>query len=466
MPPDRRACASKGPEIRTGKLAASGGELSIEPGNTVDFVFDEAAGGGTSEQEGVDYEVYVDYENLHGSLSVGSPVYVDDGLLQMEVTHTAPGRVTCVARNAGVLGERKGVNLPGAILDLPAVSDKDRADIIMGAELGVDCIFASFVRRAEHVHDVRDILEFHGSPYTMVISKIENQEGLDNFDEILEASDGIMVARGDLGIEIPAHEVVRAQKLLIEKCNEVGKPVVCATQMLESMVSNPRPTRAEVSDVANAVLDGADCLMLSGETAKGAYPLEAIETMSTTAKAADDLVDYAATFAKAAATPHHFGTVESVAASAVRCAMEEKAAMLLVITDNGTAARYVSKYRPPMPVLAATTNPQVARQLFLYRGITPLLLTSSVDGECVPFSQSLKVYESDQEDAICDIDGQRTRLSEDVHTAQLRDDLLEEAVQYARRMGICGDTDRPQNVVAVVGSATTGLAAMRAFTIR
>ena len=140
--------------------------------------------------------------------------------------------------------------------------------------------------------------------------------------------------------------------------------------------------------------------------------------------------------------------------------------MLIVITDNGTAARYVSKYRPPMPVLAATTNPQVARQLFLYRGITPLLLTSSVDGECVPFSQSLKVYESDQEDAICDIDGQRTRLSEDVHTAQLRDDLLEEAVQYARRMGICGDTDRPQNVVAVVGSATTGLAAMRSFIVR
>ena len=452
----------KGPEIRTGTLAA--GEIRLEAGDTVSLVDKEGACGERVGLEG-SYEVYCDYTDLWSSVKVGSPVYIDDGLLQLLVTHVQPGMVTCVCRNAGSLGERKGVNLPGAILGLPAVSEKDQADIKLGASLGVDFIFASFVRKADHVDEVRWLLESAGSPRTMVISKIENQEGLDNFAEILEASDGIMVARGDLGIEIPAHEVVRAQKRIISMCNAVGKPVICATQMLESMVTNPRPTRAEVSDVANAVLDGADCVMLSGETAKGKYPLEAIEAMSTTAKAADELLDYGELYARAVTSPYKYGPVESVAAAAVRCAAEERAAVILVVTDNGTAARFVSKYRPCQPVLAATTNPQVANQLFMYRGITPLLLK---DHGCPIDPDGLVTYDTDTDDemALCELHGVRTGLRDDVHKAQLREDLLQEGVRTAKRLGILSTADGAKNVVAVVGSSTTGLATMRSFPVR
>eukprot|EP00873_Tetraselmis_striata_P034142 jgi/Tetstr1/454406/TSEL_041307.t1 len=386
-------------------------------------------------------EVFIDYANVAEVLDVGSPVYIDDGLLQLQVVSVAPGRVECVAQNSGPIGERKGVNLPGAILDLPAVSEKDIQDIQLAAEMEADFIFASFVRKAEHVTAVRDILIKYGSPGTKIISKIENQEGLDNFAEILEESDGIMVARGDLGIEIPAHEVVTAQKYMIAECNAVGKPVVCATQMLESMVNNPRPTRAEVSDVANAVLDGADCVMLSGETAKGKYPVEAIDTMGRTCKEADSLVDYDELFHRMAVTPRRHSIVESVCAAAVRCALDEQASMIVVVTTSGAAARYVSKYRPPMPVLAATHSPMVARQSYMLRGITPLLLADMRHSALVCIEDS------------CSLD--------DNEVPEL---VLRGALEYGKRMGICSPGD---TVVAVVASMLPNDDLnMRAFTVR
>jgi len=429
----------KGPEIRTGELQAFGGELSLQAGDHVILTTDTEFRT-TGVKNGVP-EVFIDYANVAEVLDVGSPVYIDDGLLQLQVVSVAPGRVECVAQNSGPIGERKGVNLPGAILDLPAVSEKDIQDIQLAAEMEADFIFASFVRKAEHVTAVRDILIKYGSPGTKIISKIENQEGLDNFAEILEESDGIMVARGDLGIEIPAHEVVTAQKYMIAECNAVGKPVVCATQMLESMVNNPRPTRAEVSDVANAVLDGADCVMLSGETAKGKYPVEAIETMGRTCKEADSLVDYDELFHRMAVTPRRHSIVESVCAAAVRCALDEQASMIVVVTTSGAAARYVSKYRPPMPVLAATHSPMVARQSYMLRGITPLLLADMRHSALVCIEDS------------CSLD--------DNEVPEL---VLRGALEYGKRMGICSPGD---TVVAVVASMLPNDDLnMRAFTVR
>jgi len=264
MTETRRLCAllldTKGPEIRTG-LMVEGKEWELVKGQTFTLTTDESVVGNSS-------IVAVQYKNLPKVLHVGDRVLIDDGLISMTVSEIAGERVVCTVDNTGMLGQRKGVNLPGVIVDLPAVTQKDIQDIKFAVLHNMDFIAASFVRKPDDINTIREALGVQGR-HIQIIAKIENQEGLDNFDDILKVADGIMVARGDLGVEIPIEQVALAQKMMIRKCNAVGKMVVTATQMLESMVKNPSPTRAEASDVANAVFDGTDCVMLSGETAKG-----------------------------------------------------------------------------------------------------------------------------------------------------------------------------------------------------
>lgn len=292
----------------------------------------------------------------------GRTIFVDDGVLAFEVLEvTDDQNLKCRAVNNGKISSKKGVNLPKTDVDLPALSEKDKADLRFGVKNGVDMVFASFIRRASDVLAIREVLGDAGKDI-QIISKIENQQGVTNFDRILKVTDGVMVARGDLGIEIPPAEVFMAQKMMIAKCNLAGKPVICATQMLESMTYNPRPTRAEVSDVGNAVLDGADCVMLSGETAKGNYPRESVAMMHDTCLLAEKAIPYMAHFDELRLlTPRPCTTLESIAMSAVSTSLELNAGAILVLTTSGNSARLISKYRPVCPILMVTRNGRPSR---------------------------------------------------------------------------------------------------------
>jgi pyruvate kinase len=323
-------------------------------------------------------------------------VLLDDGAIILSVTevqHGDNGTVTCTADNTGEIRSRAGVNLPGAVTDLPAMSDKDRVDIKYGMSKDVDYVAASFIQTADGVREIKAYMEQCakeladegkwelGRPLPLIISKIESVSGLNNFDDILEESDGIMVARGDLGVEIPIQQVTNAQKEMVAACNAAGKPVIVATQMLESMAKNPRPTRAEVADVTNAIYDGADCVMLSGETAKGKYPVQVVQTMNEIIASAEHFTKYSMPgpnldardrFVKGQAERQDRSVDAAVAKAAMTAAEERNAAAIIVLTSHGVLPRLISAYRPNIPILAFCPNAKVARQLMLHRGVHPV----------------------------------------------------------------------------------------------
>jgi len=315
---------------------------------------------------------YVDYKNITKVIEPGRIIYVDDGVLAFDVIKIVDEKtILARARNNGKISSKKGVNLPNTDVDLPALSDKDKADLRFGVKNNVDMVFASFIRRGEDIRAIREVLGAEGK-HIQIIAKIENRQGLNNFAEILVETDGVMVARGDLGIEIPAAEVFAAQKKMIAMCNIAGKPIICATQMLESMIYNPRPTRAEISDVGNAVTDGADCVMLSGETAKGNYPNEAVREMHETCLKAENTIAYVSHFEELSTlVKRPVSIVESCAMAAVRASLDMNAGAILVLSTSGDSARLLSKYRPVCPIFMVTRNASASRYGHLYRGVYP-----------------------------------------------------------------------------------------------
>ncbi|KAH8816489.1 pyruvate kinase [Xylogone sp. PMI_703] len=362
------ALDTKGPEIRTGNTAGDV-DIPISAGTELNITTDEKYATACD-----DKNMFVDYANITKVIEPGRIIYVDDGVLAFDVLSIPDDKTIRVrARNNGKISSKKGVNLPNTDVDLPALSEKDKADLRFGVKNNVDMIFASFIRRGEDIKAIREVLGEDGKGI-QVIAKIENRQGLNNFAEILKETDGVMVARGDLGIEIPAAEVFAAQKKMIAMCNIAGKPVICATQMLESMIYNPRPTRAEISDVGNAVTDGADCVMLSGETAKGSYPCEAVREMSETCLKAENTIAYIAHFEELCnLVTRPVSIVESCAMAAVRASLDMNAGAILVLSTSGDSARLLSKYRPVAPIFMVTRNATASRFAHLYRGVYPFL---------------------------------------------------------------------------------------------
>lgn len=353
---------TKGPEIRLKTF--KGGKAFLREGSR--FVLT------TRDIEGTGEDVSITYENLPGDVHPGDTVLLDDGLIELKVEEVSGEDIICIVMNGGEISDNKGVNLPGVSIKLPAVTQKDENDIIFGIRQDVDFIAASFIRKAQDVLNIRRILEINGGNHIKIIAKIENREGVENLDAIIQVTDGIMVARGDLGVEIATEEVPLVQKEMIKKCNKFGKPVITATQMLDSMIRNPRPTRAEVADVANAILDGTDAIMLSGETAAGKYPVKAIKTMARIA----EKIEEAYQFGKWTHRKLDGGmTTVTGAISHATCttAQELGAAAIITATQSGYTARMVSKYRPRSLILGVTPIEKVMRQLNITWGVYPVL---------------------------------------------------------------------------------------------
>lgn len=356
-------CDTRGPEIRTGSFA--GGEALLEEGQTFTFYGQERLGS----REGCT----TTYENLHNVVSKGSIICIDDGLVELTVQEVSGEDVICTVENGGLVRDHKGVNLPGTPIDLPFLSRKDRSDILFAAENGFDFIAASFTRSASDVLEIRELLDNAGARSMEIIAKIENRQGIDNIDEIIEVADGIMVARGDLGIEIPGYEVPLIQKELIQKCKIAGKNVIVATQMLDSMMRNPRPTRAEVNDVAQAVFDGTSAVMLSGETASGKYPVEAIKTMASIVTNVENHMDYWKSYQRLGMEKSHKVGV-AISRACCTTALELEAKAIITVTNRGITAKSVARFRPGCPVLALTVDERTRRALSLVWGVETVLV--------------------------------------------------------------------------------------------
>lgn len=399
MPANLRAVLvdTKGPEIRTGPLQGNVDVAEIATGALVEITTDEVHGESPPSSPHGPHRIQIDYKSIGSSVSVGSQILLDDGLIALEVSEVkGKGHVMTVALNGGPIKKNKGVNLPNTSIDLPALTDKDKQDLLWACKNGADFVAASFIRTAANVRSVHAYLDrciadlkakdpqgTYMRP--LIISKIENKEGVDNFHEILAESDGIMVARGDLGVEIPFRKVFAAQKMMVKACNEAGKPVIVATQMLDSMQRNPRPTRAEVTDVGTACLDGADAVMLSGETAAGKYPIESVQAMTSIVGEADDIWNESHSLAqqskprKNPSADYLDEELEAIALSAVRSAKDMNAKVIILISMSGRVARAVAKHKPTVPVLAFCTDILVARRLQLHRSLLPILLQTKMD---------------------------------------------------------------------------------------
>ena len=361
------ALDTKGPEIRTGKLESGDEKVVIHEGQEFTFVKDDIIGNET--------KTTISYKDLYKDVKPGTTILVDDGTLEFEVKEVVGTDIVTVAKNTAKLGSRKTMNIRGVKVNLPALAQKDIDDITNGVKAGFDYIFASFVRRADDVRQIRKLLNDNGGQEIEIISKIESQEGVDNMDEIIELSDGIMVARGDMGVEIPLENVPIVQKQLIKKCNEAGKPVIVATQMLESMQSNPRPTRAETSDVANAIYDLTSCIMLSGECAMGKYPVECVEVMNKIALAIESDLNYTKRFD---CTRFDHDIVEDprhqAAYNAVETILNSNADAVACYTRSGRSAEYLSSMRTEVPVLIITDNEETYNKMSLIQGVQVVLV--------------------------------------------------------------------------------------------
>ena len=353
---------TKGPEIRTGVLKG-GKRIMLKAGEQFTLT--------TEEIEGDESKVSITYEGLVQDVDAGRVILIDDGLIELKVVGKSEKEIFCEVINGGELGERKGVNVPNVAVRLPAITEKDKDDIRFGVEQGIDFIAASFVRNAECVLEIKAYLKELGAPYVPIIAKVENAEGIKNIDEIIRAADGVMVARGDLGVEIPAEEVPYLQKMIIQKCNMNFKTVITATQMLDSMMRNPRPTRAEVTDVANAVYDGTDAVMLSGETAQGKYPLEALQMMVHIIQNTEQHLDYEGMLEK---TGGHLksGVSSAIGYSSVLAASNLNAKCIITPSVSGATAIVVSNLRPRQVILGVTPNERTLRRMSIYWGVKPI----------------------------------------------------------------------------------------------
>ena len=353
---------TKGPEIRT-KLLKDHKKITLEAGSEFTLT--------TGDIEGDETRVAITYENLYKDVKKGGKILIDDGLIELEIENIKNGDIVCRVLNGGELGERKGINVPYVKVKLPGITEQDKDDILFGITQEFDYIAASFVRDAKAIKEIRQLLDENGGHDIGIIAKIENAEGVENIDEIIKGADGIMVARGDLGVEIPPSEVPYIQKMIIRKCNENYVPVITATQMLDSMIRNPRPTRAEVADVANAIYDGTDAIMLSGETAAGKYPVDALQMMAEIAEMTEPHLDYKV-FIEHRSMDGREKISSAVALATVRTAKNLKANAIVTPTMSGNTARLISNFRPKVPIYAITPNSTIQHKLQLIWGVTPL----------------------------------------------------------------------------------------------
>ena len=348
---------TKGPEIRTG-LLEDGKKVTLVAGNEYTLTINECVGN--------DKKGFINYSGLNEDVKAGDKILIDDGLIALEVINVEGPDILTKVLNGGELGEKKGVNVPNVNIGLPSVTEQDRADIMFGCELGIDAIAASFIRDGAAVEEIRNICREMGTPNVQIFPKIESALGVKNFDEILAASNGIMVARGDLGVEVPAAEVPHIQKTVIKKCNDAYKPVITATQMLDSMIRNPRPTRAEVTDVANAIYDGTDCVMLSGESAAGKYPVEAVKTMASICKETEKYLPVKDVYHQREGLKNVNG---ATGFAAVYMAIRVDAKCIICPTHSGRTARLVSNFRPKRPLYAMSPSDEAVRRTCFYWGV-------------------------------------------------------------------------------------------------